>query len=202
MPDARPIRGRVVAAARQILDEGLVSGTAGNVSARATGGETFWITPSGISFSELSEPQLVEIDLAGKRRRGRLKPSSDTMTHADIYRRRPDVGGIVHTHSLYASVFAVLRKPIPPLLVDAAGYLGGGVPVITNSIGKSLAALLPNHGVIAVGESVESAVTAALLVEQSARVAFLATLAGKPRPLPRSEIARMFNFLHHEYGQR
>src|SRR5262249_36568920 len=150
--ERRTIRARVVAVARQILADGLVGGTAGNVSARVPGAETFWITPSGISFAALSDLDLVEVDLSGQRRRGKLLPSSDTATHAAIYRQRPDVGAIVHTHSPYATVFAVLRRPIPPLLVDAAGYLGGGVPVIAKSIGKSRAALLPNHGVIAVGE--------------------------------------------------
>ncbi len=201
MLDRRAIRGRVVAAARQILDHGLVGGTAGNVSARTKGGDTFWITPSGISFSALSESQLVEVDVSGRRRTGKLKPSSDATTHAAIYRRRPDVGAVVHTHSPYATVFAVLRRPIPPLLVDAAGFLGGGVPVMGKSIGKSRAALLPNHGVIAVGESIEAALTAAMMVEQSAKVALLARMIGKPRQVPRAEIERMHRFLHTEYGQ-
>lgn len=216
MPDGRPIRPRVLAVARRILEARLIGGTAGNVSARRPAADTFWITPSGVSFSALEAAQLVEVDLSGKRLRGRLKPSSDTMTHAAIYRRRPDVAGIVHTHSDYASVFAVLRRPIPPLLVDAAGYLGGDVPVmpylqparadapqqVARSLGKDRCALLPNHGVIAVGESVESALTAAMLVEQSARVAYLASLLGKPHPLSRIDVTRMHRYLHLEYGQR
>jgi L-fuculose-phosphate aldolase/L-ribulose-5-phosphate 4-epimerase len=216
MAGEQSIRSDVVSAARQISNAGLVIGTAGNVSARQAGASRFWITPSGVEYARLTPGRLVEIDLAGTRRRGRLKPSSDFTNHAAIYRRRPDVACIVHTHSTYASVFAVLHQRIPALLVEAAGYLGGEVTVMSylppaspefgeraaDGLGAHRAVLLPNHGVIAVGESVESAVTAALLVEQSARVAYLANLVGKPRLLPKGEVERIHTFLHTEYGQR
>jgi ribulose-5-phosphate 4-epimerase/fuculose-1-phosphate aldolase len=216
MTGGTSIRARVLLAARSIAAEHLVIGTSGNVSARHSGGRSFWITPSGVPYQALTARHLLEIGLDGTRRSGRLKPSSDTMNHAAIYRRRADVAGIVHTHSPYATVFAVLRRTIPPLLAEAAGYLGGEVPVmqyvppaspslgehVARGLGNHRAALLPNHGVIAVGETVESALTAALLVEQSARVAYLASLVGKPRSLPHGEINRLHTFLHTEYGQR
>ncbi len=197
-------------------DEGLVVGTAGNVSAREPGSTRFWITPSGVDYARLTRNQLVQVNLAGRQHAGQLRPSSDTMIHAAIYRRRDDVVGIVHTHSVFATVFSVLRREIPALLAEAAGYLGGPVHIMkylppaspdlgqeaAAGLGEHRAVLLPNHGVIAVGESVESAFTAALLVEQSARVAYLATLLGKPRPLPAGEVQRMNRFLHQDYGQR
>ncbi len=212
----RSIRASIVAAARQMLDEGLVAGTAGNVSARRPNSSTFWITPSGVSFTALTRAQLVAIDLDGKRVRGRLEPSSDTMNHAAIYRRRPDVGAVVHTHSPHATVFAVLHRPIPALLAEAAGYLGGEVPVMAylppanphlgeraaDGLGSHRAVLLANHGVIAVGETLDTAVTTARLVEHSARIAFMAMTIGEPKPLPSDEVERLHAFLHTEYGQR
>ena len=210
------IRVAVVDAVRQIKQEGLVVGTSGNVSGREPGATQFWITPSGVDYSTLSKDDLVCLDLEGRTRAGSLKPSSDALNHAAIYRARPDVGGIVHTHSTYATVFAVLRRPIPPLLIEAAGFLGGGVPVLeylpaqtsgaperlAMGLGPGRAALLPHHGVIAVGESVGSAVTAALLVEHAARVAYLAAQFGQPAVVPPADIDRMHHFLHEEYGQR
>ncbi len=216
MASGAAARAGVVDTAGRMRQEGLVAGTAGNVSAREPGALEFWITPSGIDYATLTAGDLVCVDLAGRTVAGGLKPSSDTGNHAAIYRMRDDVAGIVHTHSTYATVFAVLGREVPALLVEAAGYLGGAVPVIdylppaspelgeraARGLGRHRAVLLPNHGVIAVGESVESAFTAALLVEQSARVAYLASLLGEPAPIPPGEVQRMHQFLHDEYGQR
>jgi ribulose-5-phosphate 4-epimerase/fuculose-1-phosphate aldolase len=222
MVSEESVRAGILETVGRMRQEGLVVGTAGNVSARVPGAGQFWITPSGVDYRRLIADDLVCVDLAGgsvpfpASGGGKLKPSSDTANHAAIYRQRDDVAGIVHTHSTYATVFAVLRREIPALLVEAAGYLGGAVPVIeylppaspelgeraARGLGAHRAVLLPNHGVIAVGESVESAFTAALLVEQSARVAYLAHLLGEPAPIPPDEVERMHRFLHHEYGQR
>lgn len=225
------LQARIIDTVARMRHERLTVGTAGNVSARQPGSSEFWITPSGVDYATLTADQLVPIDLAGVPSAGHcppplagpgrggggwLKPSSDTANHRAIYCQRSDVAGIVHTHSTYATVFAVLRREIPALLVEAAGYLGGAVPVIeylppaspelgarlAQGLGSHRAVLLPNHGVIAVGESVESALTAALLVEQSARIAYLASLIGKPEAIPADEIERMHRFLHEEYGQR
>ncbi len=210
------VRAGIVRAARRMRDEGLVVGTAGNVSAREPGGRHFWITPSGVDYAQLTAAKLVQVDLTGRQQAGRLQPSSDTMSHAAIYRRREEVACIVHTHSVFATVFSVLRREIPALLAEGAGYLGGAVHVMrylppaspdsgeqaAAGLGKHRAVLLPNHGVIVVGETVDRAFTAALLVEQSARVAYLATLLGKPRHLPPGEVERMHQFLHQQYGQR
>jgi ribulose-5-phosphate 4-epimerase/fuculose-1-phosphate aldolase len=216
MASEEAVRAGIVAAATRMRREGLVVGTAGNVSARVPGAAQFWITPSGVDYAMLTAESLVCVDLAGRTLAGGMKPSSDIGNHAAIYRARDDVAAVVHTHSPYATVFAVLRREIPALLVEAAGYLGGGVPVMdylppartelgeraARGLGPHRAVLLPNHGVIAVGESAESAVNAAILVEQSARVAYLASLLGEPVPIPPGEVERMHQFLHHEYGQR
>jgi ribulose-5-phosphate 4-epimerase/fuculose-1-phosphate aldolase len=210
------VRAAIIAAVGRMRQEGLVVGTAGNISGREPGASKFWITPSGVDYATLTTDNLVQVDLDGRTLVGSLKPSSDTTNHGAIYRARNDVAGIVHTHSPYASVFAVLRREIPPLLLEAAGYLGGAVPVIdyvspsradgagwvARGLGSGRAALLPHHGVIAVGESVAGAFAAAQLVEHAARVAYLASLVGKPSEVPPADIERMSRFLHEEYGQR
>lgn len=202
--------------ARQMCEDGLVLGTSGNVSAREAGATQFLITPSGLDYNALTAVDLVAIDLRGRTVTGRLKPSSDTPYHAAIYRLRHDVCAIVHTHSTYATVFAVLHREIPPVLIESAGFLGGPVRVaeylspedtdaadrIGGALGSSRALLLANHGVVAVGESVGKAYTAALLVEHCAHVAYLASLVGAPTAIPPADIERMHRFLHEEYGQR
>jgi ribulose-5-phosphate 4-epimerase/fuculose-1-phosphate aldolase len=138
--------------------------------------------------------------------------------HAAIYRSRPDAGAVVHTHSPYATAFSVVHRDIPALMTESAGYLGGdgGVRVIeyvpparpdtgervAAGLGRSRAVLLPNHGVVAVGESLSKAFAAALQVEEAARVALLALQLGEPKVVPRSEVERMHEFIHHHYGQR
>ncbi len=216
MASEEAVRASIVETVGRMRQAGLVIGTAGNVSARVSGAGQFWITPSGVDYARLTAGDLVCVDLAGRTVAGALKPSSDTGNHAAIYRLRDDVAAIVHTHSTYATVFAVLRREIPALFVEAAGYLGGAIPLLeylppaspelgeraARGLGPHRAILLPNHGVIAVGESAENAFTAAVLVEQSARVAYLASLLGEPSPIPPDEVERMYWFLHHEYGQR
>lgn len=216
MANEEVVRASVIETVHRMRRDGLVVGTAGNVSAREPGAALFWVTPSGVDYEKLAAEHLVCVDLGGRLVAGTLKPSSDTGNHAAIYRARDDVAAIVHTHSPYATVFAVLRRQIPALLVETAGYLGGPVPVMdylppanpelgeraAHGLGPHRAVLLPNHGVIAVGESAESAFTAALLVEHSARIAYLASLLGRPEPIPPGEVDRMHRFLHQEYGQR
>src|SRR6266540_4515154 len=216
MDSEASLREAIVDAARRMRDAGLVAGTSGNVSARAAHADQFWITPSGVDPSKLNTQALVKVGLDGAVLEGGLRPSIDTMNHAAIYRRRDDVASVIHTHSTFATVFAVLRREIPALLAEAAGYLGGAVPVMAylppaspdqgakaaDGLGAGQAVLLPNHGVIAVGDSVESAFTAALLVEQAARVAYLSTLLGAPVPLPAGAMERVHRFLREEYGQR
>jgi L-fuculose-phosphate aldolase len=204
----------VVDCARRLRQEGLNYGTSGNVSGRSS--EGFLITPSGLDYDAMSPADIVPVRLPDGTSSGARKPSSDTPQHVAIYRARPDVGAIVHTHSTYALVFAVLRRPIPPLLQEAAGYLGGEVGLAEYSpaasadfaqlaargLGESRAVVLPNHGVLAVGEDLEKAYTAAVMVERSARIAFMALLAGEPQPVPADELRRVNRFLHTEYGQR
>ena len=207
--------GELVRVAREMLAMGLVTGTSGNLSVRLAD-DTVLVTPSGVAYSTMRAEDLVAVDLDGHAIGHGLEPSVDTMTHLAIYSSRSDVRAVIHTHSPYATAFSTVHRPIPSLITEYAGFLGGDVRLIdylppampalayrmAEGIGQDRAVLLPNHGVIAVGENLPKAFHAAVVVEESARVAFLALHLGTPHPVPPSEIERMGAFIHHQYGQR
>ncbi|GAB4514004.1 MAG: hypothetical protein Kow0047_25740 [Anaerolineae bacterium] len=155
------------------------------------------------------------MDLEGNRIEGDLKPSSDTASHLYIYRHRPDVNGIVHTHSPYATAFAALGRPIPVYLTAIADEFGGPIPcggfaligseaigkVVVESIGDSPAVLLKNHGVFTVGPTVEAAVKAAVMVEDVARTVWIALQLGQPDEIPPEDVAKLRRRYVTEYGQ-
>jgi ribulose-5-phosphate 4-epimerase/fuculose-1-phosphate aldolase len=214
--EERELREQAVAYARRMLASGLVRGTSGNLSARPPGSDWCLVTPSGVEYETMRSQDLVKVDLRGERLEGGLKPSVDTPVHVAVYRVRADVGAIIHTHSPYAAAFSTLHREIPPLITESAGYLGGGVRAlgyvpparpdtgdqVAAGLGADRAILLPNHGVVAVGEDLPKCYTAAAQVEESAHVAFLALQLGEPHPVPASEVERMHEFIHHRYGQR
>ena len=216
MTERDALREELVKLARQMLGLGLVTGTAGNLSGRRSGEGVILVTPSGVDYETMRPEDLVAVDLDGKPAGNGLKPSVDTMNHVAIYRARPDVGAVLHTHSPYAAAFSTLHREIPPLITEAAGYLGGAVRVmeyvppatpeqasrVAAGLGEDRAVLLPNHGVMAVGENPRKAFHAAVSVEESARVAFIAMQLGKPALVSDSEVQRMNDFIHRRYGQR
>jgi L-ribulose-5-phosphate 4-epimerase len=152
----------------------------------------------------------------GKVIEGNLSPSSDTASHLYIYRQRPDVGGIVHTHSPYATAFAAVNKPIPVVLTAIADEFGGSIPcggfaliggeeigkVVVESIGRSVAVLLKNHGVFTIGKNAESAVKAAVMVEDVARTVWIALQIGTPDEIPAEQVAKLHDRYTNVYGQR
>lgn len=210
------LRAELVRCARKLLATGLVKGTSGNLSTRAAAPETCLVTPSGVDYDTMQPGDIVAVNLTGQPLGPGLKPSVDTPVHVAIYRARPDAGACIHTHSVYAAAFSVVKRPIPPLLTEAAGLLGGGVRVldyvpparddtgeqVARGLGRDHAVLLPNHGVIAVGADLAQALALVAAVEESAHVAFLAEQLGHPEPVASSEIARMHDFIHNRYGQR
>ena len=213
--DETGLRETLVALGRRLLETGLVEGTSGNLSARLPAGAGALVTPSGVDYASMTPDQVVAVGLDGRPVGPGLRPSIDTANHCAILRARPDVGGVVHTHSPYATAFSVVGEPIPALVTEAAAVLGGpvrpidylppGRPDLAERVAIGLAAdraiLLPNHGVIAVGETPSAAFDAALAVEQSARIAWLARAIGTPRPVPADEIERFAAFLRERYGQ-
>ena len=193
----------------------LVAWTGGNVSARDSESGLVVIKPSGIRYEELRPEDIVVVDLDGKIIEGRLKPSSDTSSHLYIYQHRPDVGGVVHTHSSYATAFAAVNKSIPVVLTAIADEFGGPIPcgrfaligdeaigeVVVDSIGKSSAVLLKNHGVFTIGKNAKSAVKAAVMAEDNAKTVWLAMQIGIPDELPQQDVDKLHYRYTHVYGQ-
>jgi L-ribulose-5-phosphate 4-epimerase len=193
----------------------LVKMTSGNVSGRDPDTGLVVIKPSGVSFEELTPGHMVIVDLDGRVVEGDLKPSTDTDTHVYVYQRRPDVLGIAHTHSPYASSFAALGQPIPVCLTSCA-MLGGEVPLggyapiggedigqeIIDKIGRALAIIMQNHGVFTIGSSAKHATKIAVEVEEIAKITHLAMLRGQPIMLTNDQVDYMVNLYQNEYGQR
>lgn len=193
---------------------GLVMYTSGNISVKT--GEHIIIKPSGIPYDELKPEDFVVIDLNGKVIEGKMKPSVDTATHLYIYRNKADIGCIIHTHSPYASAFAILEEPLPVYSTAHADVFGIEIPVTeyapvgSDAIGKaalkianqSRAVLLAKHGVLVFGKDLKSTLREAIFLEEVAKTAYFARTLGEPRPLDKDEAQRLYKFHHTHYGQR
>jgi len=212
------LREEVCALHNELVRNGLVAWTAGNVSGRVPGEDLFVIKPSGISYDDLSPDTIVVCDLDGKVVEGDLDPSSDTAAHAYVYRAMPEVGGVVHTHSTYATAWAARAEPIPCVLTAMADEFGGEIPVgpfalignddigrgivATLSGHRSPAVLMQNHGVFTIGKDAKSAVKAAVMCEDVARTVHLARSAGDLVPIAQDDIDRLYDRYQNVYGQR
>jgi|HubBroStandDraft_4_1064222.scaffolds.fasta_scaffold86782_2 L-ribulose-5-phosphate 4-epimerase len=205
----------------ELMRNGLVAWTSGNVSARVPGTDLLVIKPSGVSYADLEAGAMVVCDLNGTKVSGELSPSSDTASHAYIYRHMPGVGGVVHTHSRYATAWAARGEPIPCVLTAMADEFGGEIPigpfapiggeeigravVATLSGHRSPAVLMRAHGVFTVGATARDAVKAAVMCEDAACTVHLAS-AGAPgsqlTPLPPGQIDALYRRYQDEYGQR
>ena len=193
----------------------LVKWTGGNISGRDPETGLVAIKPSGVRYEDLRAEHMVVLDLQGRVVEGDLKPSSDTASHLYIYRARPDVGGVVHTHSRYASAFAAVGKPIPCVLTAMADEFGGSIPcggfaligdeaigkVVIESIGKSPAVLLKNHGVFTIGKNATAAVKAAVMTEDVAATVWIAMQIGQPDEIPAEDVAKLHHRYMNVYGQ-
>lgn len=195
----------------------LVAWTSGNISGRDFQTNTMLIKPSGLAFDELTPESMVQTDLDAKVLRGSYKPSSDTATHAYIYRHMTQVGGIVHTHSRYATAFAAVGREIPCFLTAMADEFGGPIPlggfalIGGEEIGlevvrvlsghSSPAIIMQNHGVFAIGKTPEEAVKAAIMCEDVARTSWLALQLGSPLPIADDDIAKLHKRYTTVYGQ-
>jgi L-ribulose-5-phosphate 4-epimerase len=193
----------------------LVVWTGGNVSARDDETGLVAIKPSGVRYEQLRPHHMVVLDLDGNIVEGDLKPSSDTYSHLYIYRHRPDVGGVVHTHSRYATAFAALGRPIPAVLTAIADEFGGPIPcggfsligdesigkLVVESIGNSPAVLLKNHGVFTIGKNAEAAVKAAVMTEDVAASVWLALQLGEPDVIAGEDVAKLHARYTKVYGQ-
>ncbi len=193
----------------------LVVWTGGNISVRDPDSGLVAIKPSGVRYEDLTAESMVVVDLEGTIVEGDLKPSSDTASHLYVYRHRPDVNGVVHTHSRYATAFAAVGRSIPVYLTAQADEFGGEIPCagfamigdeeigaqVVASIGSSPAVLLQNHGVFAVGPTAEQAVKAAVMVEEIAATVWAALALGQPGVLAPEVVERLHRRYRTAYGQ-
>jgi len=196
----------------------LVVWTAGNVSARVPGRDLLVIKPSGVSYDELTPEHMVVCDLQGTLVDGDRSPSSDTAAHAYVYQHMPEVGGVVHTHSTYATAWASRGEAIPCVLTMMADEFGGEIPIGPfaligdDSIGhgivstlqghRSKAVLMQNHGPFTIGPTAKAAVKAAVLCEEVARTVHVARQLGEPLPIAQSDVDRLYDRYQNAYGQQ
>ncbi len=193
---------------------GLVAWTSGNVSGRDLETGYVVIKPSGLLFEDLTPENMVVVDLDCNVIEGTHGASSDTASHVYVYRHRPDVMGMVHTHSNYATAFAAVGKPIPVYLTAIADEFGTTIPCggyariggkqigeeILRSIGTSPAILMKQHGVFTVGKTVEKALKAAVMVEDVAKTVWLALQIGQPEELDATEVNANYERYQTRYG--
>jgi L-ribulose-5-phosphate 4-epimerase len=192
--------------------------TAGNVSARVPGRDLLVIKPSGVSYDELTPDNMVVCDLEGHLVEGEHAPSSDTAAHAYVYKHMPEVNGVVHTHSTYATAWAARGEPIPCVLTMMGDEFGGEIPigpfaligddsighgiVSTLSGARSRAVLMQNHGPFTIGPTAKAAVKTAVLCEEVARTVHISRQLGSPLPIPQSDIDSLFERYQNAYGQK
>ncbi|XAS67664.1 L-ribulose-5-phosphate 4-epimerase [Micrococcaceae bacterium Sec5.7] len=232
------IRREVCELHAELTRYGLVVWTAGNVSARVPGHDLMVIKPSGVSYEELTPELMVVTDLFGTPVDGpgegaaeateaagpsggwgnpMLAPSSDSAAHAYVYRHMPEVGGVVHTHSTYATAWAARGEAVPCVLTMMGDEFGGSIPVGPfaligdDSIGigivetlqssKSPAVLMQNHGPFTIGKDARSAVKAAVMCEEVARTVHISRQLGEPLPIEESHIESLYARYQNVYGQ-
>ena len=215
------VRAEVSALHAELVRYGLVVWTGGNVSGRVPGADLFVIKPSGVSYDELAPERMIVCDLDGTVVPGlpgsERSPSSDTAAHAYVYRHMPGVGGVVHTHSTFATAWAARGEEIPCVLTAVADEFGGPIPVGPfavigdDSIGRGIvdtlsghrsrAVLMRGHGPFTIGVSARDAVKAAVMVEDAARTVHFAREGGPLVPIPQEAVDRLYDRYQNVYGQ-
>ncbi|WP_430886266.1 class II aldolase/adducin family protein [Fusibacter sp. JL216-2] len=210
------IRGLVIETGLEMLKSSLVVGTWGNISARIPEENVFAITPSGVDYETIEPIDVVIIDMDGNVVSGEKKPSIEWQLHLAIYKAREDIRAIVHTHSTYATAFAIAQKGIPGSAEDLVQITGGDVRVtdyvlpgskelgaqVVKALENRTACIMANHGCVAAGRSLKEALKTALIVEKSAKATVYAQLLGGVVELSDKDIDFMRDFYLHHYGQR
>jgi L-ribulose-5-phosphate 4-epimerase len=216
MAELDAIRREVCRLHAELPRNGLVVWTSGNLSARVQD-ELMVIKPSGVPYDELTPEAMVVCDLEGNAVEEGLAPSSDAATHGYVYRHMPEVGGIVHTHSPYATAWAIRGEPIPCVMTAIADEFGGEIPVgpfaligdeevgrgvvATLQSHRSSAVLMRGHGVFALGEGPREALGSAVMCEEVARIVHVARAMGPVEPLDPESIEALYRRYQKVYGQ-
>lgn len=209
------LKAELLALHLELPKNNLVMWTGGNISARDAESGFVVIKASGIRYEEMRPEHMVVMGLDGEQVEGDYKPSSDVFSHLYIYQHRPDIGGVVHTHSRYATAFAAVGRPIPCVLTAMADEFGGAIPcagfarigdeaigkVVIESIGHSPAVLLKNHGVFTLGKNATAAVKAAVMTEDAAATVWFAMQIGVPDVILQDDIDKLHQRYTHVYGQ-
>lgn len=213
MTVARELKAMILETCRDLVAQGLVSGTAGNVSARD--GDLIWITPSGMAYGTLVAADLVAVGADGKVAAGGRRPSVELPMHLACYRADAGIQAVVHTHPVHVMALAMLGWPLPPVLDSLAGRFGGEVPVLPYApsasaelaaiVGRRAAAhpamILRQHGLVVTGATLSEALDTTLLVEKSAAAYLLARSVGDVAPLAPEIVAERYRFVRTRYGQ-
>lgn len=216
MPTLEELRREVWEANLGIYRAGLVTMHSGNASGIDRRRGLVVIKPSGMDYEKLRPVDMSVTDLDGRKVRGKWKPSVDLPHHLYLYQHRAEIGGIVHTHSNYATAFALLGRPIPAYLTAIADEFGAEIPcapyvdntgdrigeAVVKSMGTAPAVLLSNHGAFAFGPTPSAALKTAVMLEDVAKTCHLALLLGKPEPLPSEEVRKWYDRYHTTYGQK
>ena len=212
------LRTEVCALHAELPRNGLVAWTSGNLSARVPGEDLMVIKASGVSYEDLTSEAIVVCSFDGALVDGELSPSSDAATHGHIYREMPEVGGVAHTHSPYATAWAIVGEPIPCVMTAMADEFGGEIPVGPfaligdEEIGRgvvetltghrSAAVLMRAHGVFTIGGGPRAAIKAAVMCEDAARTVHLARSLGEIQPLDPEDVDALHDRYQNVYGQR
>ncbi|QVQ53584.1 L-ribulose-5-phosphate 4-epimerase [Spiractinospora alimapuensis] len=217
-PEVSRLRAEVCALHSELTRWGLVTWTSGNISARVPDADLMVIKPSGVSYADLVPESMVVTDLHGEPVHGDHRPSSDTAAHAYVYREMPEVGGVVHTHSPYATAWAARGEPIPCVITAMADEFGGEIPVgpfaliggddigrgivTTLRAHRSPAVLMDRHGPFTIGEDARAAVKAAVMCEDVARTVHIAREHSPVTSLEDEHVDALHQRYQHVYGQR
>ncbi|MEZ0064561.1 L-ribulose-5-phosphate 4-epimerase [Streptacidiphilus sp. MAP12-20] len=212
------LKTEVCALHAELLRWGLVAWTSGNVSARVPGRDLMVIKPSGVSYDDLTPDTMIVTDLNGNVVEGSHQPSSDTAAHAYVYRNMPEVGGVVHSHSPYATAWSAVGEPIPCAITAMGDEFGDDIPVGPfaligdHSIGEGIVAtlkdhrspavLMRQHGVFTIGRNAQAAVKAAVMCEDVARTVHLARQLGPVARLGQADIDKLYDRYQNVYGQQ
>jgi L-fuculose-phosphate aldolase len=213
-PTSEEVKQEVLATAQRVHEAGLVVGTAGNISGRMPDG-TVCMTPSSTPYETMSLDDLVVVDLDGNKVDGGGSPSTEKALHLSCYKRYPEVGGVIHSHAPYASMFALVHEPIPAVIEEVVVYVGGDIPICdykttgTDELGDEVAsklsdrsaALMANHGLVCIGKTADDALHASLVVERTAEIVWGARALGRPQPIPEkvnNDFANVYAFIRGE----